>query len=279
MAVYLNNRFVNDADAMLHVSDLSIQRGYAVFDFFRATDGMPLFMQDHLDRFFASSAAMHLPLKQSREELADIIIELLKRTAVPVAGIKIMITGGYSPDLYQPAEPNLFITCSPVKVSTEADFNKGINIITYEHQREMPHIKSINYQTAIWLQPLLKEKKIDDVLYFKNNIVTEFPRNNLFMLTADDKLVTPAHNILLGVTRKKILALAADMIAVEERDITVDELFTARELFLTSTMKRILPVINIDGQQIAEGRPGSFTKRIYQKFGELEERLVQPVSL
>lgn len=279
MAVYLNNQFVDNEDAVLHVSDLSIQRGYAVFDFFRATHGMPLFMQDHLDRFFASSAAMHLPVKQSREELAGVIMELLKRTAVPVAGIKMMITGGYSPDLYQPAEPNLFITCDPIKISSEADFNKGITAITYEHQRDMPHIKSINYQLAIWLQPLLKEKKADDVLYFKNNIVTEFPRSNLFMLTADDKLVTPAHNILLGITRKKILAMAADMIAVEERDITVDELFTARELFLTSTIKRILPVINIDGKPVANGRPGSFTKRIYQKFGELEERLVQAVSL
>mgnify|MGYP001232375826 CR=1 FL=1 len=279
MAVYLNNQFVDNEDAVLHVSDLSIQRGYAVFDFFRATHGMPLFMQDHLDRFFASSAAMHLPVKQSREELADIIMELLKRTAIPVAGIKMMITGGYSPDLYQPTEPNLFITCSPIKVSTEADFNKGIHAITYEYQRDMPHIKSINYQLALWLQPLLKEKKADDVLYFKNNIVTEFPRNNLFMLTADDKLVTPAHNILLGVTRKKIIALAADMIAVEERDITVDELFTARELFLSSSMKRILPVINIDGKPVADGQPGSFTKRIYQKFRDLEERLVQAVSL
>lgn len=275
MAVYLNNRFVNDEEALLHVGDLSMQRGYAVFDYFRAVNGMPLFMDDHLDRILASALAMHLTIRQTKTELETIILELLKRTNLPVAGIRMMYTGGYAPDYYNPAEPNLVITCNPLKLPTEADFKKGVSIITYPFQRNLPHIKSINYQMAVWLQPQLKEQQADDVLYFQNNIVTEFPRCNLFMVTADDKLITPVNNILFGITRKKILKLAEGMKQIEERDITVAEIYTAKELFFASSTKRILPIVTVNGKSVANGQLGKFTEQMFRKFLELEKKELQ----
>ena len=65
MPVYLNDKFVENDKAFLHVSDLSIQRGYGVFDFFRTVNGIPLFLDDHLDRFYASAAAMYLPIRNT----------------------------------------------------------------------------------------------------------------------------------------------------------------------------------------------------------------------
>lgn len=279
MAVYFNDRFLKNEDAVLHVSDLSMQRGFAVFDFFRTINGLPLFMADHLDRFNTSAEAMHLKLKQNKHELANIITELIERTGLPQAGIRMMLTGGYSADSYSPAEPNLLITCNPVNTTTEADFEKGISIITYEHQRETPHIKSINYQMAVWLQPLLKEKKADDVLYFKNNFITEFPRSNVFIVTAENKLATPGQNILYGITRKNVLSLANGIMPVEERDISVDELLNAHEVFLTSTTKKILPVLRVNNQAIGNEKPGKMTTALYQKFLELEKSMTHLVSL
>jgi branched-subunit amino acid aminotransferase/4-amino-4-deoxychorismate lyase len=69
MPVFLNDYYLDDDEALLHVSDLSMQRGYAVFDFCRTINGIPLFINDYLDRFHASASAMHLKLKKSREEL------------------------------------------------------------------------------------------------------------------------------------------------------------------------------------------------------------------
>lgn len=278
MAVFLNDRFLENEEALLHVSDLSIQRGYAVFDFFRTIDGIPLFMTDHLERFYSSVEAMHLPLRKSREELSSIIHELIKKSSIPDAGIRMMLTGGYSPDSYHASEPNLVITCNPVKTATQAEFEKGYSIITYQHQRELPHVKSINYLMAVWLHPLLKEKKADDLLYFKNNIITEFPRSNVFIITKEKKLVTPAHNILSGITRKNVLSLAAEMMAVEERDISVDELLNAPEVFLTSTTKRILPILKIDNKLIGDGNPGAITTMLYHEFLALEKSVAHLVS-
>ncbi len=274
MAVFLNDKFLNDEEALLHVSDLSMQRGYAVFDFFRTVNGVPLFMPDHLDRFFASADALHLPIGKSREELVSIIHELIQRSSLAEAGVRLMLTGGYSRDGYQPAVPNLLLNCKPVKTASEADFEKGYSIITHEHQRELPHIKSINYLTAVWLQPLLKEKGADDVLYHYNHRLTEFPRSNVFIVTKQNTLVTPVRNMLNGITRKNVLAMATEMMSVEERDIGINELEDAAEVFLTSTTKRILPVVKINQKNIADGKPGPVSRKLYEQLVEMENDLV-----
>jgi D-alanine transaminase/branched-chain amino acid aminotransferase len=279
MAVYFNDKFVNNEEALLHVSDLSMQRSYAIFDFFRTVNGVPLFMEDHLDRFYASSTAMHLSVSKSKDEIRNIVQELLQRSSLSEAGIRLMLTGGYSTDSYHPAVPNLLITCNPVKTSSEVDFEKGFSVITYEHQRQLPHIKSINYLMAVWLQPLLKEKQADDMLYYNKESITEFPRANVFIVTADNKLITPANNILYGITRKNIIKLAADMIPVEERNISVEELQNASEVFLTATSKKIIPVLRINDRPIGNGQIGPVTIKLYEKFMKLEKQFTHLVSL
>jgi branched-chain amino acid aminotransferase len=271
MAAFINNEFVDDSKAMLHVSDLSMQRGFALFDFFRTVNGKPLYWDDHLDRFFASAAAMRLPVSKSKEELKKIALELISRSGLKEAGIRFMLTGGYSFNGYSPAAPNLVVTCNPVKVATAADFEKGMRIMTYEHQRELAHIKTINYQMAVWLQPVLLEKHADDVLYYRNNIITEFPRSNVFIVTREGKLVTPEHNILHGITRKNLIALASKQMEVEVRDITLHELKNATEVFLASTTKKIIPVLKIDDSIIANGNPGSVTKELYERLLDFEK--------
>ncbi len=274
MAVFLNDRFLNNDEAMLHVSDLSMQRGYAIFDFFRTINGNPLFLRDHLDRFAASAEALHLPVCKSRDELTDILQELIRRSGLADAGLRIMLTGGYSTDSYHPSVPNLVISCNPVKTASASDFDKGYAVCTYSHQRELPHVKSINYLTALWLQPLLREKAADDVLYYNAESITEFPRSNVFMVTEEGQLLTPARNMLKGITRKAVLSIAETMMPVEERDIPVEMLLGASEVFLTSTTKKILPVLSVDGLKIGKGRPGPVTTNLYHTFLKLEAATV-----
>jgi D-alanine transaminase/branched-chain amino acid aminotransferase len=275
MPAFFNDRMVNDDEVRLHVSDLSMQRGYAVFDFFRSVNGRPLFMNDHLQRFFHSAKAMHLSVPYNTIQLSDIVIELLEKTNYPEAGIRIMLTGGYSPNSYQLAEPNLIITSIPIKTAGGEDFEKGMRVISYEHQRELPHIKSINYQMAVWLQPLLTANKADDVVYHKNGIVTEFPRSNIFMVSAEGKILTPANNVLKGITRSRILEIAKEFAEAEERDIHIEELMNAQEIFACSTTKRILPVVEINSVVIGNEQAGTITRLLYEKFLALENEHIK----
>jgi branched-chain amino acid aminotransferase len=200
---FINDRFVPSAEATLPIDDLSIQRGYGVFDFFRLIGQQPLFPDDHLQRFYRSAAALHL--------------------TVP--------------------------------------YSQGIRLMTYEHQRQLPEVKTIDYLMAIWLQPLIRQKGFDDVLYHRNGWITECPRSNFFLVMRDDTIVTPAEGILWGITRKKLLQITRKTFRVEERPVSLEELRMAKEAFITSTTKGILPVRQI-GHHVMDIQSNLVTRKL-----------------
>ncbi len=259
---FINDDFVLEENASIHYRDLSVQRGYGVFDFLKAVNRTPLFLEDHLNRFFYSAQQMHLPVAQTKKELQDIVVELLAKNGAADCGIRLTLTGGYSADGYQLARPNLIISQHAFQLPSEEQFFKGIHLMSHEHQRQLPQVKSLDYLMAIWLQPLLRQRQADDILYHHNGLVTECPRANFFAVTKDDRIVTPRHNILKGITRHRILELAQNRFEIEERDLTLQEVMQAREAFITSTTKNVLPVLSIDGTAIGQNTPGTLTRQL-----------------
>jgi len=256
--VYVNGAFLPASQAALQVSDLAIQRGYGIFDFFKTLDHLPVFLDEHLDRFYHSAEQMRLDPGKDREQLIAVIRELAEQNNIANAGIKITLTGGYSPDGYSITRPNLIITQQPLKMPDKAMFQQGLRLMSYPHQRQMPQVKSLDYLMAIWLQPLIKEKGADDVLYQLNGLVSECPRSNFFIVTADDTVVTSTQP-LKGIIRMKTLEIAGKQFKVEERELTLEEAYQAKEAFITSTTKHILPVVQLDGRVIGDGQPGDVT--------------------
>ncbi len=266
--VFINDTFVPRDRAVLHVDDLSIQRGYGVFDFFKLIDGRPIFLDDHLARFEFSAARMRLPIGKTRDALKSILAELIARNELPSSGIRLTLTGGCSPDGYSLATPNLLITQRPLPLTAPLAAATGIRLASFEHQRQLADVKTIDYLMAIWLHPFLAERAADDVLYYQAAVITECPRSNVFLLTRDDRLVTPARNILKGIIRKRVLALAGETFTVEQRDVHLGEFHDAREAFVTSTTKGVLPVVAIDGRPIANGQPGQATQQLQAALTE-----------
>jgi D-alanine transaminase/branched-chain amino acid aminotransferase len=259
--VFLNDAFIEHNEAKLHISDLSIQRGYGIFDYLKIIEGVPIFIDDHLQRFYNSAKAMHLPLLITKEELRSTIKKLINKNDIPVSGMRISLTGGYSVDGYTLDSSNLFITQHILQLPSEEVFDKGLKLMSFEHQRQLPFIKTIDYLKAIWLQPLLRKATSDDVLYFTDNSITECPRANFFIVLNGNIIVTPANHILNGVTRMKILELAQKGFRIEVRDVLLSEIKDANEAFITSTTKGILPVLQIDDHVISK-TPGAVTKTL-----------------
>ena len=265
--LYINNQFLPATDGSLPVSDLSIQRGYALFDYLKVVNGIPLYVDDHLDRLFHSAEQLHLPIIHTREALKDIIRQLMQHNHQPHSGIRITLTGGNSPDGYSIAAPNLIISQSPLQLPTPEAVERGIKLMTFPHQRQLPHVKTTDYIMAIWLQPQVKEQGADDILYYNEASISECPRANIFMVK-EGKLITPAQNILKGVIRKHVLQLAADMLPVEERDIPLQELKLAEEVFITSTTKQVLPVRQVDEVVLFKEGPGRITTQLLHLLQE-----------
>ncbi len=246
MHTFLNNTFLPAADAALNVNDLSIQRGYGIFDYFKTIAAKPIFLDDHLDRFYHSAAHMRLAVDHTRDELKAIIAELIQLNGIPDSGIRITLTGGNSTDSVTPGRPNLVITQHPLAPPSR-DCPPPVRLISYPHQRQLPGVKTIDYLMAIHLQPVVRDRGAFDVLYHKDGIITECPRCNFFIVTADGTLVTPVRNMLKGITRMKVLSLAADAdIPVEQRDLHLDEARTAHEIFITSTSRHLVPISHLD---------------------------------
>jgi D-alanine transaminase/branched-chain amino acid aminotransferase len=266
--VFLNNEFVSEEKAVIHFRDLSIQRGYGVFDFLKVVNSVPVFLEDHLQRFYSSAKEMRLTIGYSKDELKKIIFELLQKNNVSYSGVRISLTGGYSTDEYDLSKPNLIIALRPFNPLSKEQFMKGIKLITYEHQRQLPQVKTIDYLMAIWLQPFIKEHNADDVLYHQKGIVSECPRSNFFIVTSENAIVTPSENILKGVMRSKLIETAAKNFRVEERQLSIEEIKNAKEAFITSTTKTILPVHQIDEHIFPRRNP--VTVQLYRELLQLQ---------
>ena len=268
---YLNGSWIPLSEASVPVSDLGLQRGYGLFDFLRVTENVPLYLEDHIDRFFHSADIMRLLIRNTKEEMIILIKELVQKNNLPVSGIKILLTGGNSSDGYSIAEPNFILIQKPITPTPSTIYLPGFKLVTYSFQRQMPDVKTTDYLMALQLQPWLKEKKGDDLLYHQQGIVSECPRSNFFMVTRDNRLITPGKNILKGITRKHVLAIASEKgIVVEEREVTMEDIKMAEEAFISSSTKRIIPVTQIDDITLSPFSENSITAKLYAAFLERE---------
>jgi branched-subunit amino acid aminotransferase/4-amino-4-deoxychorismate lyase len=214
---------------------------------------------------------MQLESPGSKEVLHAILLELLKKNNLSDAGIRMILTGGYSPDAYQPVTPNFIIMQSPL-VIVETATPKAISIITHEFARDIPEAKTINYTMGIWLQKKIKEQHADDVLYHRDGVVTEFPRCNFFIVKKDNTIVTPDKDALKGVTRKRIIELGGPR--VKEGPVTLHDVYEAKEAFLTSSTKRIQAIVKIDGSPVGNGKPGDITIELWKNLVHAEQEFI-----
>ncbi|WP_461790057.1 aminotransferase class IV [Pedobacter sp.] len=261
---YVNGQIVLDQEANLLVSDLAIQRGYGIFDFLKTVNGRAIFIEDYFNRFYNSAKEMNLEIELDRNELHQAVNSLLQKNNIPNSGLKIILTGGYSEDGYQIAKPNLVIVQTPFTYD-EASFNNGLKLLSHNYQRQLSSVKTIDYLQAIRLQPILKLKQADDLIYHHNGQVRECPRANIFIVK-NREVITPKTDILRGITRSKILSIQLEDITITERDFSLDDLIQADEAFISSSTKNILPIINLDGKPIGNGQPGKITTALNKQL-------------
>jgi D-alanine transaminase/branched-chain amino acid aminotransferase len=264
---FLNGKMVDDAHAKISVHDIALGRGYGIFDYFQVKDRKPIHMKYHLDRLERSIGAMRLNIHVDREEINHAVDSLLDANGVDSAGIKLIATGGVSPDGASIGEGSLAILVYPYFRAPDEVVEKGVKLLSYEHQRLLPHIKSINYLYAIYLSDQLKAAGAIEPLYYTQQSVRETARANV-MAVVKGKIITCADQILEGITRKTIIEECG--FPIELRDITLEEMLNADEVFLCGTTKVALGVTQIDDRKIGNGKVGDVTMAVRQKLIELE---------
>lgn len=271
----VNGELVEAEKATLHISDLSILRGYAIFDFFRVINRKATFVDDHMERFFRSAKVMNIEVPYSAEEIRSMIELLIEKNDLDKFSMRLQLTGGYAPDSTNPDRPNMFFLSQPFPQVSGSLKEEGIHVMTHEFQREYPEAKTTNYLTGIRVGPLVRASGAQEVLYHDGTFIRESDRSNFFIINQDGVLVTPKDKILWGITRKITLKIAPDIVKTEEREVTLEELRNAKEMFLTSSTKSILAVTKLDGQVVGDGKPGPITQKLSKAFQEYLENYLR----
>jgi len=268
ISVFFNGKLIPENEALLGINDLSIVRGYGIFDYFKTINNNPIFLEDNLDRLYKSAKLMDLTIPYTREEIASQIYQLIDHNQIPNSGIKILVTGGYSPDGYSIASSNVVITQHEFSSNTQQEQN-GIKLMLFDYHRPFSLVKSIDYVMGIQALKHAKENGADDVVYYKDNIISECPRANFFLITSDNKLLTTKDNVLEGITRKKIIEMVQGQYEIVLRDVTVEDILDAKEAFITSTTKNITPITEIINHKEFGKGAGPITKKLQLMFGNI----------
>ena len=267
----LNGKILAQEKASLGVMDLAVLRGYGIFDYFLFKYGRPMLEELYLDRFFHSARKMGLTPPLNRQELSQQMKELIAANGEDKGAIRLVLTGGYAPDGYTPGEPNLIILQHGYPNYPESYFTEGVGLISHPFQREWPEVKTINYLTGIKLLPEIRKAGALEVLYHYNGELREAVRSNVFLVTEKEELVTPDRDILFGITRDSIFKAAEGLLPVAARKVSMEEVYSAREVFLTGSNKSAMPVVRIDGRPVGDGKVGYWSKKLKEALEAYRE--------
>lgn len=269
MNIYsIDGQFIEAQQATIPVDDLSVLRGFGVFDFLRTYNGVPFHLEDHLLRLQRSARLIGLQLPHSPATVAEIVRETLARNSHRESNIRIVVTGGVSSDGITPGDDSrLLVMIGEVKPMPGEWYTEGAKVITCHVDRFMPGAKSINYIPAILCQNEARNQQAIEAVYVdRDGYLLEATTSNLFALLGDTLVTPPCDRILPGITRQVVLQLAREEFAVEERQLHKDEIRLLDEAFLTSSVKEVVPVVAMDSVGIGGGRPGNRTLRIMELF-------------
>ena len=272
MKYYLNGSIVNHNEAVVSVDDIGVLRGYGIFDYFPFYNRKPLFFDDYLDRFYNSVSYMSLQITETREELKEIIHQLIEVNGQNDGAFRMVVTGGNSPSHYEPTQANFIIRQEPLPTYSDEILENGYSLMTVDYERQLPTIKTINYIYPISILHKTKACQAEDVLYFSEIdnqlLITESSRSNFFLFDKG-KLITPKNGILEGVTRKNVLKFAEKSnIPIEIRDISMQEVEHAEQMFITSSTKGIMPIRRIVHNDSEWLYDTSKTKELREGFKE-----------
>ena len=264
---YLNGSVLPAHEAAISPFDVGLLRGYAVFDLLQTIGSRPFMLDEHLQRLRSSADLIGLRVPLSDDEIAGVIDELLKRNGHTEATVRLVLTGGYSPDgmHYDPSTPTFLIVTHEMFSVPAHFYEQGAKLLSVEHRREVPEAKTTNYLTWLRNHPRIEAEGALDLLYHDGEIISEAATAS-FYVVRDGVILAPDSGVLWGTVGDYVLELARGTHRVEFRQVTLAETLAADECFLTSSVRGVGPITRIDDHLIGDGAPGPVTRDLMERF-------------
>ena len=277
--VYIDGEFYPKDEAKVSVYDHGLLYGDGVYEAIRAYEGLIFKLKEHVDRLYESAKSIKIEIPLTKEEMIGAVLETLRENGLREAYIRIVVTRGKGPMGVDPRncpKPTIII----IAEKREPFFGrgeKGITAIITSVRRTPPwvmdpRIKSLNYLNNILARiEAIEAGAEESIMLNDRGFLAEGSTENLF-LVKEGKIFTPplTASILKGITRDVVIRIARELnCEVEERDLTMHELFNADEVFVTGTAAEIVPIVKVSGRVIGTGDVGPVVKKIIARFREM----------
>ena len=269
---YLNSQFLEHDKCLVHIEDRGFQFADSAYEVTLFYNNKLIDSENHINRLFNSLKKLNIHHNFSKKQIYDIQIELLKRNNINNYGYcYINITRGRHNRV--PNQPNTKAVTINATVSSIEKFDiKKITPITVISSKDIRWLRCDIKSSGLCASSMIRQKAnnmgFDDAIMHRNQFVTESTYANVFYVDAYNNLITrPCDNkILCGITRNRIIKIAKENnINIIEKKFKINEIKTAKEVFLTSSTMLIRPVAKIDDQIISK-KIGKITKKLLEHY-------------
>ena len=275
---YVDGKYVPKDEASVSIYDHGFLYGDGVYEAIRAYDGNVFKLREHLDRLYESAHSIKIDIPLSKEEMSRLVVEVLRKNQLMNSYIRIVISRGRGRMGVDPrncTKPTIVIMVEP-REPLFGENVKGISAIMCSLRRTPswsldPRIKTLNYLNNIMAKIEAIEAGVEEAIMLnEEGYVAETSTENIFVVkNGTVSTPHPSQGVLRGITRDAVIAVTKSLgYPVEERALTVHELYNADEVFVTGTAAELVPIVNISGRKIGEGKPGPIFSRILGSFKE-----------
>ncbi|MDR2457106.1 MAG: branched-chain-amino-acid transaminase [Clostridiales Family XIII bacterium] len=290
MKIFFDGKLVEKKDAKVSVFDHGFLYGDGIFEGIRAYNGRVFRLKEHLERLWASAKAINLEIPIHKKEMEKVLIKTLLANKLNDAYVRLIVTRGCGDlglDPRNSAKPSIIIIADEIKIYPEEFYDRGMEVVTVSTRRIRqdslsPNIKSLNYLNNILAKmQAVKSGVAEAIMLNAEGYVVECSADNIFIVK-NEILYTPSGSdgALIGITRDAVIELAKNKskIPVKEGCLSLYDVHTADECFLTGTAAEVVPVVAVDSRTIGDGKPGKITNKLIKEFKSLARSSGTPIK-
>jgi branched-chain amino acid aminotransferase len=277
--VSIDGRLLAPGEAVVSVYDRGFLYGDAVFEVFRTYGGRAFALDEHLARLRRSAERVFIALPVDEATLAGEIDGALAASGNEESYVRVVVTRGSGPLSLDPTTagtPLRVVLVEPVVPPPLGAYARGVAVVTVRTRRAADETAASGAKVSNYLANLLalREAKargaLEALVVDARGHVVEGASSNVFVVKAG-RVATPPESagILVGITRAHVMQAARDLgVPVDERTLTPEDVYGADEVFITSSIRELLPVVRVDDRPVGAGAPGPVARALHRRFRE-----------
>ena len=281
MTVFLNGKLLPIEQATVSVLDRGFIFGDGVYELVPVYSRVPFRLEEHLVRLERSLGEAKIRNPYSRQQWRAHIYQLVDAQPFEDQGVYFQVTRGVAKRDHafpKSVEPTVFMMSNPLTNPPQAQIENGSAAVSAQDNRWLRcDIKSISLIGNVLLRQLSAEAGAAETILFRDGRLTEASASNVFIVKRGVIQSPPKTNLILpGITYDVVVELArANGLALEFKDIAEAEVRAADEVWVTSSSKEVLAIVELDGKRVGDGRPGPVFRRMYQLYQEFKQKVMR----